>query len=100
MGTNLIICNCHHGFALQTKVKKVVHVPAGMLVNNQTNIGSASAVAVTAGEGLIGFGVVTALFFLLCHCSTVKVLQVDSKEEAALLMVSHHVLRFSASVDH
>ena len=47
-----------------------------------------------------GFGVVAALFFLLCRFSSMAVLQVDSKEEATLLMAWRHVPLSSTSVVH
>ena len=37
-----------------------------------------------------GFGVVAALFFLLCRFSSMADLREDSKEEAALLIVRRH----------
>ena len=66
-------------------------VPAGTLVTHQTNMGSVSPVAVTAGEGLVGVwccgcNILPPLSFFLY----VKVLRVDSKEETALLV--HGVL--------
>ena len=62
--------------------------------------GSTSSVAVTAGKGLVGvwcYGCTVfppLMFFLNAD------LREDSKEEAASLIVRHHVLRSSARVVH
>ena len=96
-----VLTSDHHGFASLRKITlKMSTFPAGTLVTYQAYVGLTSPVAVTAGKGLVGFGVVAALFFLLGRFSSMADLQEDSKEEAALLIVRRHAPRSSASVAH
>ena len=94
-----VLTSDHHGFASLTKITlKMSTFSAGTLVTYQARL--TSPVAVTAGKGLVGFGVVTALFFLLGRFSSMADLQEDLKEEVALLIVRRHAPRSSASVVH
>ena len=74
--------------------------PAGTPVTYQTYSGSTSPVAVTAGEGLLRVWCCGCTVFLPLSFLSMEVLPVDSKDEAALLMVCRKVPQSSASVDH